>query len=189
MWPIVAGQQGIAFLAGKTIAIEQTRSGEVVNVSGLAPIYGQALRELPLDERQPVERFLRDMAYNPRGLLGLGVVFPQRALRVGERWLSESGPFPVLCGQLAYRCNYFFRETSGGETVVEFIGEFGEDESKASSRMRPLRTAKVQGSLCFDPEKGIMTAMRGESSSFLQIGGEQQLRARTSWELALQGEQ
>jgi len=178
--------RGIAFLVGKEIEIEQRASGEVVDVSGLTPIYEEALDELSLKERQPVERLLREMAFKPSALLGLDVILPEQAIRLGESWSAEGGPFPVFCGRLAYRCDYLFREVSDGQAIVEFRGDRGAGEVQPGSKMQQVRNAKVQGALSFDLDEGILTGMRGESSSFLRVGDNEQLRTKATWQLTLQ---
>jgi len=177
--------RGIAFLVGKEIEIEQRPSGEITAVTGLAPIYREALSELSRNERQPVERLMREMANNPSGLLGLDVVFPPGPVRDGQSWLAEKGPFPMFCGRLAYDCEYLFKEVSDRYAIVEFKGELGAAESQPGSRMRELRKATVEGVFAFDLEKGTLREMHGESSSFVRAGGREQLRTRTTWELTL----
>jgi len=180
--------RGIVFLVGKKIEVEQAPSGEILSISGLASIYRQALRELSLKEQQPLERLLREMSHKPRSLLGLGVSFPRHAVQIGEQWSADRGPFPILCGQLIYPCNYTLKEVSDGQPIIEFGGELGETERPTSLRLKPLRTRKVEGVLSFDLEKGTLTRMRGESSSFLHFGGKKELRRRATWELVYQSE-
>ena len=176
---------GIAFLVGKEIEIEQAPSGEIVGVAGLAPIFRKALAELSPKERQPVERLLRELASRPTGFLGLDVILPSEALGVGKTWSAEEGPFPIFCGRPAYRWNYRLKDVSDDECVVEFTGELGAEESPLGSQLRQFRKAEVQGSFSFDLGKRLLKEMRGESYSFLSIGGREQLRTTTAWELTL----
>jgi hypothetical protein len=178
-----AEMRGIAFLAGKKIELEQAPSGEILGIGGLAAIYRQALEELSSEERQPLERLLRDMSHKPRGLLGLGVLFLPRAVGVGEEWSADRGPFPMLCGQVIYPCKYTLKEFSGDQANIEFRGTRGESEMPTAIGFQPLRTTTVQGMLSFDMNKGIVTSMRGESSSFLHVRGNKELRRKTTWEL------
>ncbi len=206
-WPFLAGRQGLAFLVGKKIEIEQAPSGQIARIAGLAAMYRQALSELPLTERQPVERLLRDMSYKPRGLLGLSPVFLPRTVRVGERWWAEAGPFPIFCGRLVYPCQYALTDVSDGQAAVEFAGELGEPRtetppvsspalstpefspetiSQPAPQLQPFKSVRVRGDFSFDIESGVLTAMRGESSSFIAFGGSERLRTQIDWELALQ---
>jgi len=52
--------------------------------------------------------------------------------------------------------------------------------------MQQVKKAEVQGILSFDLDRGILTKMHGESSSFLRAGQSNQLRTRVTWELTLQ---
>ncbi len=178
--------RGIAFFARKEMEIERAASGGIAGISGLTRIYTEALTELSLNERQPVERLLREMAHKPSALLGLDVIFPPGAIRVGEGWSAERGPFPIFCGRLAYHCNYLLREVSGGQAIVEFRGEPVTVEVQPASKMQQVKKAEVQGVLSFDLDRGILTKMHGESSSFLLAGRSNQLRTRVTWELTLQ---
>lgn len=178
--------RGIAFFVGKEMEIERAASGGIAGISGLTSIYTEALTELSLDERQPVERLLREMAHKPSALLGLDVIFPPGAIRLGESWSAEGGPFPIFCGRLAYHCEYLLKEVSDGQAIVEFRGEQGAADVQPGSRMQRLKKAKVQGILSLDLDRGILTGMHGESSSSLRAGQNEQLRTRVTWELTLQ---
>jgi hypothetical protein len=178
--------KGIAFLTGKEIEIEQRPSGKVVGVSGLASLYKRAMAELPPDERQSLERFLRELTFKPSGLLGLDVVFPGQPVRVGESWLVEEGPFPVFCGHLAYDCHCSLQTVTRSQALVEFKGNLETAETESSTEMRQLRRVTVQGTVTFDLDERRLTRMLGESSLFLSIGGTEQSQTRTTWDLSLQ---
>jgi len=180
--------RGMAFLVGKEIEIEQSPSGEVASAAGLAFIYRKALAELSANERQPLERLLREMAHKPSSLFGLDVVFPVGAISVGEKWSAERGPFPLFCGRLAYNCDYLLKEVSDGQAIVEFRGAVGASETRQGLEMQQVKKAEVQGILSLDLEKGALKEMRGESSSFLRVGGSEHLRARATWALTLRNE-
>jgi hypothetical protein len=179
--------RGIAFLVGKEMEIDRGGSGDIAGISGLTSIYTKALTELSLNERQPVERLLREMAHKPSALLGLDVILPPGAIRVGEAWSAERGPFPVFSGGLAYKCEYLLKEVSNGQAIVEFRGEPGAVEVQPGSRMERVKKAKVEGILSFDLDKGLVREMHGESSSYLLPGQNEQLRTRVSWELRIEG--
>jgi len=177
--------QGIAFLVGKEIRVEQMPSGEVTGVSGLTPIYTEALARLSPNERQPAERLLRETAQKPTGMLGLDVIFPAVPLAPGKSWWAERGPFPIFSGRTAYPCQYLLKEVSGGQAIVEFSGQLRASDNQNDLKMHRVRTVTVQGSFSFDLKKGFLTEMQGESSSFLRVEGNEQLRTRTTWELKL----
>ncbi len=180
--------RGIAFIVGRKIELHQAPSGAILGVSGLAAIYRQALTELSFEERQPLNRLLRDLSHKPRGLFGLGVWFLPRGVRLGEEWSADRGPFPILCGELTYPCEYTLKEVSNGEATIEFRSPHGATDAPTPTGFKPLLTMTVQGTLSFDMKRGILTRMRGESSSFLDVSGRKELRRRTTWQLEYQAQ-
>jgi hypothetical protein len=175
--------RGIMFLIGKKVEMERTCWGEIARVGGLASIYRIAMAELSSDERPRVERFLKEMAHNPSTLLGLDVLLPARAIRPGESWSADTGPFPLFCGRLAYKCDYLLKGVADGQAVVQFRGGTGASEPQPDSKLRQVGKSDVKGAFFFDTEKGVLMRMRGESSSFLRIGDSEQLRKKCTWEL------
>jgi hypothetical protein len=179
--------RGMAFLAGKKMVVEQTVRGENAGVQGLADLYRQATRELLPDERFSLERFLRDIARKPGMLLGLDVVLPEGAVRPGEVWSAEAGPFPILFEQFVYTCDYILQKVSDNQAIVRFEGSTGvvEDNGEEGTGLRQVRKSGIGGVLSFDIERGMMAEMRGEWSSYLRVRDGERLRKTCSWALTL----
>jgi hypothetical protein len=177
--------RGMTFLVGKEIEMQQTCWGEITGVGGLASIYRSAMEELSSDEIPRVELVLREMAHNPTALLGLDVVLPEGAARVGESWSADRGPFPTLCGRMAYRCEYLLKDVAEGRAVVRFKGGVGASEERPSLKLKQVKKAEVNGTFVFDLERGALTMMRGQSSLFLRVGANDRLREKCTWELTL----
>jgi len=177
--------RGMAALVGKEVEVLQYATGEIQAVAGLAAIYRQAMNHLSPTESQSLEHFLRELSHRPRGLFGLGVTFPREPVAAGRQWVTDRGPFPLFCGQLVYRCRYKMRDLSGGMASIEFTDDPGEANESEGSRWKPLRTTRVHGAISFDMEKGLLTQMRGESTTYLQVAGKMEPRSKTAWELSL----
>ncbi len=179
--------RGIAFLVGKEMVFEQTVRGENAGVQGLADLYRQATRELLPGERFPLERFLRDIARKPGMLLGLDVRLPGGAVRPDEVWSADAGPFPILFEQLTYPCDYILQKVSDNQAVVRFEGSTGAgaNSGEKGTNLRQVRKVGIRGVLSFDIERGIVTEMRGEWSSYLRVRDGERLRKTCSWALTL----
>jgi len=180
--------RGMAALVGKDVEVLQYATGEVQAVAGLAAIYRQAANHLSPTELQSLEHFLRELSHKPRGLFGLGVSFPREAVAAGRQWISDRGPFPIFCGQQVYRCRYELRDLSGEMASIEFTDDSGEAKESTESTWKPLWTTRVHGAISFDTEKGLLSQMRGESTTYLQVAGKMELRSKTAWELSLLNE-
>ncbi len=177
--------RGMASLVGKEVEVLQYATGEIQAVAGLAAIYRRAVNQLSPTESQSLEHFLRELSHKPRGLFGLGVSFPREPVTPGRQWATDRGPFPLFCGQLVYRCRYELRDLSGGMASIEFTDDSGEAKESAESTWKPLWTTRVHGTISFDTEKGLLSQMRGESTTYLQVAGKMELRSKTAWELSL----
>lgn len=177
--------RGMASLVGKEVEVLQYATGEVQAVAGLAAIYRHAMNHLSPTESQSLEHFLRELSHKPRGLFGLGVSFPREAVAAGRQWTSDRGPFPLFCGQQVYRCRYELHDLSGGMANIEFTDDSEKGHERAESTWKPLWTTRVHGAISFDTEKGLLSQMRGESTTYLQVAGRMELRSKTAWELSL----
>jgi hypothetical protein len=175
--------RGMALLVGKEIELVQSATGEVHAVSGLAAIYTEAKSRLSPKELQPLEHFLREFSRKPRGLFGMGATFPREPVIPPGQWRADRGPFPLFCGQQVYPCRYEFHDAWGGMARIEFADDLGQAQEIAESRWQPLWTTQVRGTISFDMEKGVVSQMRGESTTYLRVGEKMELRSKTVWEL------
>lgn len=177
--------RGMAMLVGKEIEFVQSATGEVQAVAGLTAMYREAASRLSPTELQSLERFLRGLSHNPRGLFGMGVTLPREPVVPGGQWVADRGPFPLFCGQRVYRCRYGFHGVSGGMASIEFADDLEEPKVTAESAWKPLWTTETHGVISFDMEKGLFSQMRGESTTYLRVAEKMELRSKVAWELTL----